>query len=125
MPQESLVVAADDEILAAGMDVETAYPARTGLDGFQEFLFGEVVAADAALGRDEEDGFTGVERRGLGKAFEAAEGVLGEVFGEGVDGYGGGLAGGGDGGEVVAATVPGENFYGGAEGCLEVDTLVM
>ena len=41
-----------------------------------EFLLGEVVAADCVAGCDEEDGLGGVEEGGLRDAFEAAEGQL-------------------------------------------------
>jgi len=53
-----------------------------------------------------------VELRGLGEAFEAPEGELGQVFREGVDGDGAALALGGDGGEVFAAAVP-VNYFAG------------
>lgn len=50
----------------------------------------------------------GVEFDALDDAAGFTEGGLGGVFGELVDGDGAVLAGWGDGGEVIAATVPGE-----------------
>ena len=74
MPEQASIVGSDDEIVAAGVHVKGGDPSRAGLDNLEEFLPCEVVAADCALGRNEEDWFRGVEMGGLGEAFEFAEG---------------------------------------------------
>ena len=74
MPEQASVVGADDEIVATGVQVERGDPARAGLDDLEQLLPGEVIAADCALGRNEEDWFRGVEMGGLREAFEFAEG---------------------------------------------------
>ena len=107
------------------MHVDGRDPFSTWLQDLDEFLLGEIVAADGVAGGDEEDCFGGVELGGLRNALEAAEGELGQVLGEGVDGDGAGLAQGGHGGEVVAAAVPGEGFDGAEDLDLDQDALVL
>lgn len=119
MPEQTAIVGADDEVVTAWVDVDGGDPAGAGLDDLDEFLALQIVAADHALGGDEEDRPGRMELRGLGEAGKAAEGDLAQVFGEGVDGDGAALAGGGDGGEEVAAAVPVDGFDVGADGELE------
>ena len=115
VPEQALVVGADEQVVAAGVHVDAGDPLGAGLQDLDEFLLGEVVAADGVAGGDEEDGLAGVELRSLRDALQPAEGELRQVLGDGVDGDGAGLAPGGDGGEVVAAAVPGERFDGAAD----------
>lgn len=125
VPQQSPVVRGDDEVVALRVQGDGGDPAGAGLEFALEFLLLQVVDADALTGGDEEEGFGRVEGGCLGKTTEAAEGVLREVFAEGVDcdGGGGGAGVGADGGEVVAATVPDEGLGHRAEGDCEVDAL--
>lgn len=123
VPQQAAVVGADDEVVAARVDVHGGDPARAGLDDLEELLALEVVAADHALGSDEEVGARGVELGRLGEAGQLAEGYLAEVLGERVDDDGAALAGGRDGAEEVAAAVPVDGLDGGADGGLEEDAL--
>ena len=79
-PEEAAVVAGDEEVVGAadgrgrGVDVEAADPAGAGGDDLQQGLGGEVVGADDALVRGEEDRLAGVEVGGLrgAAAFKAA-----------------------------------------------------
>lgn len=54
VPQQPAVVGADDEVVAARVDVEARDPAGTRLNDLDELLALQVVAPDHALGRDEE-----------------------------------------------------------------------
>ena len=81
VPEETLVVRSDDEVISAGMHVEGRDPTCAGLDDFKELLLGKIVAADHALGCDEEDGFRGVELSVLGETSQLPERKLGEMFG--------------------------------------------
>lgn len=123
VPQQAAVVGADDEVVAARVDVDGGDPARAGLDDLDELLALQVVAADHALGGDEEVRARRVELGRLGEAGQLAEGHLAEVLGERVDDDGAALAGGRDGAEEVAAAVPVDGLDGGADGGLEEDTL--
>ena len=81
----------------------------------------EIVPEEAlVVGCDEQVG-------AVRKTFEAAEWVLCLVFGERVDGDGGGCGGCGrrDCGEVIASSVPGEGFGYGAEGKSQKDAFVL
>src|SRR5690606_10930949 len=80
---------------------------------------------DGALGGDKEERAGRVEVSDLGDAGQAAEGDLGEVLGEGVDGDGGALGAGGRGGEKVAAAVPRDDFDGIADGDADEHTGVL
>lgn len=62
------------------MHINGRDPFSTWLQDLDEFLLGEVVAADGVAGGDEEDGFGGVELGGLRDTLETAEGELGEMF---------------------------------------------
>ena len=90
------------------MDGEGGDPTGAWLDDLEKRLLGEVVGADEALIRDEEDGFCGVEVGALwgpAAAGTLGEGVLGFVGCEGVDcdvSGGRGAGGGADGDEMVA-----------------------
>lgn len=123
VPEQAAVVGADDEVVAARVDVHGGDPAGAGLDDLDELLALQVVAADHALGGDEEVGARRVELGCLGEAGELAEGDLAEVLGERVDDDGAALAGGGDGAEEVAAAVPVDGLDGGADGELEQHAL--
>lgn len=71
------------------MNVEGGDPACTGLEDLDQKLAGEIVATDGALVGDEQDWLGGVEvggLRGTTTLETAAEGELGEMLGEGVDG---------------------------------------
>ena len=101
-----LVVCSDDDVVTTGMHIDGRNPFSTWLQDLDEFLLGEIVAADGVAGGDEEDGFRGVELCGLRDTLEAAEGELGEMFRDGMDGYCCALAAGLDRGEVVSSSVP-------------------
>ena len=92
-------------------------PPRSGLELFLQFLLLEIIHSHALSRSDEEQRPRGVEAHRLGQALEAFERVLRLVLRERVDCYcrAGCCAGGGDRGEVVASTVPGERFGRRAE----------
>lgn len=127
VPEEFLVVARDEQVVALRVQGDGGDPAGARLEFLLELLVLQVVDADALAGGEEEEGFARVEAGGLREALEAFERVLGEVFAEGVDGDGGGGGWGrrGHGREVVAATVEGEGFRGRAEGQGQEDALVL
>lgn len=85
MPQETLVVGADEQVVAAWVDVEGGDPAGAGEEGPDLLLYGQVVDPDVPLRGDEEVGFVRVEVGGLDEALGFAEGGLRVVFAKLVD----------------------------------------
>ena len=106
VPQQSLIVRANNDVVTTGVDVKGRDPARTRLEGLDELLLGEIVRADVALCRHKEDGTEGMELDALDDTLRFAEGALRVVTGELMDCDGAVLAFGGDGGNVVTATMP-------------------
>lgn len=108
VPQETLVVAADDQVVTAGVDVkgrdpETGQsgtyglgpgwlvgnvPFRAGLDNLDQLKFLEVIAANRPLGSHKEQRPEGVEGGRLCEARKLAERDLRQVLRQRVDGYG-------------------------------------
>lgn len=87
MPEEALVVGADDEVVAARMYVKGGDPARTWLERLDEFLLGQVVCADVALCRHEKDWSEGVKLHSLDDSLGLAERGLGVMLRKFVDCY--------------------------------------
>lgn len=75
-----LVVCSDDDVVTTRMYVNRGDPLGTWLQDFNEFLFGEIVAADGVAGSNKEDGLGRVELCGLSDTLQAAEGKLSEMF---------------------------------------------
>jgi hypothetical protein len=92
MPEETLVVGADDEVIAARVHVEGGDPAGTRLKRLDELLLGQIVCADVALCRHEKGWTEWVEFHPLDYAFGLAKRRLRVVLREFVDCYGAVLA---------------------------------
>lgn len=95
VPQETTVVGSHDQVISASrsrrsrVNIEGRNPAGTRLDDFDEKLAGEIVRTHCPLVCDEQDRLRGVEVGGLWCSttlYTSAEGELGQMLGEGMDG---------------------------------------
>jgi hypothetical protein len=69
VPEQPLIIGPDDQVVTAGMQVERRDPARSRLQGLDEFLLGEVIRPNIALRCDKEDRAEGVELDTLNYSF--------------------------------------------------------
>lgn len=76
MPEQTLIVRTDNDVVAAGVDVKGGDPASARCECFRELGFAEIVDTYVTLGRDKEHGFRGVEFDFLHDAAGFAEWVL-------------------------------------------------
>ena len=106
VPTDPAVVAADDEVVAAGVDGHGGDPLGGAQQLLGQLLLAEVVDAHVALRGHEEEGLAGVEQHALHHAAALAEGGVRGLLGQPVDQHGAGAGLGGHGREVVAPVVP-------------------
>jgi len=69
VPEQPLIVGPNDQVIAAGMQIERRDPARSRLQGLDEFLLGEVIGPNVALRCYKEDRAEGVELDALNYSF--------------------------------------------------------